>query len=101
MKRFFPKGYYEAKLQVRPKDQQLLEFVNSKIKKSDIKIIDKNELKEGYDIYINSANFAIKIGKLFRNKYKIKPKISKSLTGEDKTAGKRVYKLTVLLKINQ
>ncbi len=100
MKRFFPSGYYEAKLQVRPKDKKLLEFVFREIKKSDIEIIDKNELKEGYDIYINSANFAVKLGKLFRNEYKIKPKVSKTLTGEDKAAGKRIYKLTVLLKIN-
>jgi NMD protein affecting ribosome stability and mRNA decay len=100
MKRFFPKGFYEAKLQVRPKDEKLLSFVNSKIKKYEVEIVDINELKEGYDVYINSANFAIRMGKMFRDEYKIKPKVSKTLTGEDKPAGKRIYKLTVLLKIN-
>jgi NMD protein affecting ribosome stability and mRNA decay len=100
MTKFIPKDYYEAKIQVRPNDEELLEFVNSELKKSSAEIIDKNQLKEGLDIYINSSDFAIKLGKLFRNKYKIKPKVSRSLTGEDKQLGKRIYKITVCLKIN-
>ncbi len=98
MKKFLPSGYFEAKLQVRPKDESHLEWVKKKIKKNNIEIVDINELKEGYDVYINSADFAIKIGKQFRNEFNIKPKVSRSLTGEDKAAGKRIYKITVLLK---
>lgn len=100
MKKFIPGEYYEAKLQVRPDDEKLLEFINSEIKKANVDVSDMNKLKEGIDIYINSADFAIKLGKKFRNKYKIKPKVSRSLTGENKQLGKRIYKITVLLKIN-
>jgi NMD protein affecting ribosome stability and mRNA decay len=100
MKKFIPGDYYEAKLQVRPNDAKLLEFINSEIKKANVEIVDRNNLKEGIDLYINSADFAIKMGKKFRNKYDIKPKVSRSLTGENKQLGKRIYKITVLLKIN-
>ena len=54
--------------------------------------------KEGYDIFIDSSDLAVRIGKQFRSKYKVKPKVTKSLTGEDKQKGKRIYKLTVLLR---
>ncbi len=100
MKKFIPQGYYEAKIQIRPNDESLLKFVNSEIKKANVEIIDQNKLKEGWDLYINSSDFAIRLGKLFRNKYDIKPKVSRSLTGENKQLGKRIYKLTVSLKIN-
>jgi NMD protein affecting ribosome stability and mRNA decay len=100
MKKFLPSGYFEAKLQVRPSDPDLIAFVKKEIKKYDVEVVDENKLKEGLDIYINSANFAIRMGKIFREKYKIKPKVSKSLKGENKQAGKLIYKLTVLLKIN-
>ncbi|MBT3691567.1 hypothetical protein HOG16_05000 [Candidatus Woesearchaeota archaeon] len=100
MKKYSPEGFYEAKIQVRPNDPELLAFVKKEIEKHEVELIDENILKEGIDLYINSANFAVRLGKLFRNKYKIKPKVSKMLTGENKQIGKRIYKLTVLLKIN-
>jgi NMD protein affecting ribosome stability and mRNA decay len=100
MKKFIPSGYYEAKLQIRPKDQELFDFISSHIKKSGVKIVDINELKEGFDIYITSSKILSKLGRAFKNKYKIKPKMSKTLTGEDKQAGKRIYKTTILFRIN-
>jgi NMD protein affecting ribosome stability and mRNA decay len=98
MKKFKPRNYYEAKLQIRPQDENLLNFVSFQLKKADIKIIDIVKLKEGFDVYIDSSKFAVKLGRLFKNKYKTKPKITKSLTGENKQKGKRIYKLTVLLR---
>ncbi len=100
MKKYSPEGYYEAKIQIRPNDPELVAFVKKEIEKNKIELIDENKLKEGLDLYITSSDFAVRIGKLFRNKYKIKPKVSKTLTGENKQIGKRIYKLTVLLKIN-
>ena len=94
MKKYSPEGYYEAKIQIRPNDPELVAFVKKEIEKNKIELID------GLDLYITSSDFAVRIGKLFRNKYKIKPKVSKTLTGENKQIGKRIYKLTVLLKIN-
>ena len=38
---------------------------------------------------------------LFRNKYKVKPTVSRSLTGEDKQHGKRIHKITVLFRKNK
>ena len=100
MKKYSPEGYYEAKIQIRPNDPELVAFVKKEIEKNKIELIDENKLKEGIDLYINSSDFAVRIGKLFRNKYKIKSKVSNTLTGENKQIGKRIYKITVLLKIN-
>jgi len=100
MKKFSPKGYYEAKIQIRSKNNELLDFVLTEIKKYNVTISDQLKLKEGVDLYIDSSEFAVKLGKLFRDKYKKRPVITRSLTGEDKQLGKRIYKLTVCLRLD-
>ena len=100
MKKFQPKGNYEAKIQIRPKSQELLDFVLSELKKANVRITDEHTLKEGFDLYIDSAEFGVRLGKLFRNKYKIKPIVPSSLIGEDKQLGKRINRLTVCLKLS-
>lgn len=100
MKKFLPKGPFEAKLQIRPKDPDLIQFIKKELSKTEAEIVDENKLKEGLDIYITSSQIAFKLGKIFRDRYKIKPKITKSLVGENKQLGKRIYRLTVLFKIN-
>jgi len=51
------------------------------------------------DIYVDNATFAVRISKKFRQKFKGESKITRSLIGEDKTKGKRIYRITVLLRL--
>lgn len=90
---------YQAKLQLRPDDKELLTFVKKLIREYKVTIVKEDKLKEGIDLYIDSNKFAVSLAKKFRNKYKVKPKVTRSLYTEDKQKGKRIHRLTVLLRM--
>ncbi|MFH1376159.1 MAG: NMD3-related protein [Candidatus Woesearchaeota archaeon] len=90
---------YQAKLQLRPKDQKLYSYVITQIKDNDIKIIKESKLKEGIDLYIDSNKFAFSLAKKFKHKFKGETRITKSLYGLNKQAGKQINRLTVLLRM--
>ena len=88
---------FKAKLQLRPKNEELFNFVISQLKKNNIQVTKIDELKEGVDVYITSSQFAVALAKLFKKRFKGIVKTSNSLTGEDHYG--RIYKLTVLLRL--
>jgi len=90
---------HSAKFQLRPYDEDLIEYIFSKIEEEGINITKQVKLKEGVDIYIDNATFAVKISKKFKLRFKGETKITRSLIGENKTKGKRIYKVTVLLRL--
>ena len=54
--------YYEAKIQIRPKDKELEAFIKNQIDKNDYVFISKEEVKKyGIDLYITSLKFAKKL----------------------------------------
>lgn len=90
---------YKAKLQLRPKSEELFNFVMDQLKRNNIPITNAKELKEGVDIYITSSQFAVSLAKLFKKRFNGIVKTTNSLTGEDKYG--RIYKLTVLMKLKE
>ena len=90
---------YKAKLQLRPKNEELYNFVISQLNKNNVQVTRLIELKEGIDIYISSAEFAVKLGKLFKRQFRGTVKTTNSLTSQDKRTLKRIYKLTVLMRL--
>ena len=95
---------HSAKLQIRPYNQKVIDYVLDKIKEEKITIIKRPQstkqikLKEGLDIYVDNATFAVRISKKFKQKFKGESKITRSLIGENKNKGKRIYRITVLLR---
>ncbi len=90
---------HSAKIQIRPNNKKLIGYVLTKIEKERINITKQKELKEGIDIHIDNATFAVSLSKKFKSEFKGETKITRSLIGENKTKGKRIYRLTVLLRI--
>lgn len=90
-----------AKIQIRPFNEEVISFVFSQIKKESIIIDKQKKLKEGLDIYINDASFSIQLSKKFKKNFNGETKITRSLIGEDKKKGKRIYRVTVLLRFLQ
>jgi len=90
---------HSAKIQIRPYNKELIDYVLSKINEEGINITKETKLKEGLDIHIDNATFAVKISKKFKTRFKGESKITRSLIGENKTRGKRIYKVTVLLRM--
>ena len=87
------------KIQIRPKSKELYDFVKKELKKSNTEITQEKPLKEGIDIFIEDSQVAFNLGRKFKSVFKAKPKVTKSLYGENKQKGKRLYKLTVLLRM--
>ncbi len=90
---------HSAKIQIRPFDKDLIEYILSQIREEGIGVTKQVKLKEGLDIHINNATFAVKLSRKFKSRFKGESKITRSLIGENKTRGKRIYKLTVLLRL--
>jgi len=96
--------YYETKIQLRGKKLELIlkeieTFLERLRDKERLAFISEmKELKEGIDLYIPSKSIARKIVNFLKKKYKIKTKISRTLWGLE--SGKRVYKDTILVRID-
>jgi len=98
-------GYFQATLQIRAPDE-LLPEIKSEIE-SQINYLNQydnlafisnfQETKNGFDFLIGSKNSANQIAKILKLKYKAKIKISRKLSGSIK--GKKVYRDTILVKV--
>lgn len=92
-------NYFEAIIQLRPHDDELVEFVYKQIEKEEHAFISKVvELKEGFDLYVSSNKFALKMGKRLSQSFKGETKISKTLHTRDKMRSKDLYRMTVCFR---
>jgi NMD protein affecting ribosome stability and mRNA decay len=95
------KDYFEAILQIRPRDDKVLEYVKreaSKVNTGISKIIDK---KFGYDVYLTSRKTVVQIGKSLKKKFGGETKFSKTLHSTDRLTSKLRYRVTVLFRVKQ
>lgn len=93
-------SYYEAIIQIRPKNEELLNFIERDIKEnSRISITKFEESKHGYDLYITSRSYLKNILPKVKSKFEIESKISRTLFG--KKDGKDVYRITLLIRLNK
>lgn len=90
---------YKAKIQLRPNNQNLYSYVINELKNNKIDIVKQTKLKEGIDIYINSSTFAFGLAKKARKEFKLETKVTRSLYGLNKERGNKLYRLTVLLRM--
>ena len=74
--------YYEAKIQLRPASEKILDFVNNQIKERKGVFISKiDKLKTGVDIYISDQRFAQALGKKLKKVFGGELKLSRKLHG--------------------
>jgi NMD protein affecting ribosome stability and mRNA decay len=90
--------FHKAKIQIRPFDEEVIKFVYTHLKKEGIKITEEKKLKEGLDVHTHNATFAVTLSRKFKQRFNGETKITRSLIGENKNKGKRIYRLTVLLR---
>jgi len=99
MKKYITSKPYQAKLQLRPANKEALKFIENTLKKDGAEITEIFERKEGLDILVTSSRAAFRLAKKFKDRFKGETKVTRSLVGEDKHAGKLLYRLTVLLRL--
>ena len=92
-------GYYQSILQLRPCKEEVINFVINQIKKNNIQIGKKVELKEGLDLYLSSNKFTLALGKKLKKSFKGSLKISKKLFTRDRLTSKKVYRITVCFRL--
>lgn len=92
-------GYYEAILQIRPREREVELFIKKKFadsRKASISSIKK--LKTGIDYYITSWEFAVSLGNHLVRKFGGTVLVSKKIYGKTKKKGQIVYRCTVLYR---
>nr|MBA4405494.1 hypothetical protein [Nanoarchaeum sp.] len=99
MKRVYqPTVAYQAKIQIRPTDEKVYSFVKSELKKTGNKINQEFQMKDGIDLYVASGHGIFGICKKFKRVFRGEVKTTFSLTTLDVQAGKKVNRLTALLR---
>lgn len=94
--------YYEAILQVRPYNKEVVDFISELVdSRNDVKVSKFKELKTGIDIYLTNQRFArgalaSQLRRKFRNG---KLTMSRSLFGQHKMSSRLVYRATILFRL--
>jgi NMD protein affecting ribosome stability and mRNA decay len=94
--------YYEAILQIRPKRNDVLDYVVQVIEaKPKVTISKIKEFKHGYDIYISDQRFARgALAQQLRRKYKgSKVIITKTLYGVDRMSSRLLYRASISVRL--
>ena len=90
-------GYYEAILQLREVNQDVLEFSLDEIEKRNVSIAKAVKLKTGVDYYLSDQQFTKALGKKLQKKFGGQLVVTAKLFGVRK--GKEVYRVTVLFRV--
>jgi nonsense-mediated mRNA decay protein 3 len=92
--------YFEAKLQIRPRNEKVLKFVEEYCEgRKNLFISKVDDVKEGYDVYLSDQRETRNLGNLLKKKFDGKTKESKKIFGQKD--GQDVYRGTVLFRLNE
>jgi NMD protein affecting ribosome stability and mRNA decay len=95
-------SYYEAIIQIRPSNKEVLEFIDKKISERKGMFISKVEkLKTGVDLYVSDQRFARALSKFLKKKFGGEVKLTRKLHTVSKRTGKPLYRVTVLFRLKE
>lgn len=93
-----PDKYYQAIIQIRPKDKEILAYVRKQVKGKGAEISKEVYHKFGIDVYVTDQKVARNIGQKLKKAFKGELKISKTIFTRDRQTSKDVYRGTVLFR---
>ena len=92
--------YFEAKIQLRPFDRKVYDFILKQVsKRNDAFITKEVRCKTGMDIYLTNQRFARSLGKKLKDNFKGELKITRTLHSRDRLRSKLKYRATVLFRL--
>ena len=95
-------NYYEAIIQLRPKNTELIQFVvHAADQRKDVFISEVKENKTGFDVYISSQRFARTLGKMMKDRFKGTLKVTRTLFKKDRQTSKTLYRATILFRLEE
>lgn len=93
-------GYYEAILQLRPKDEEVLKFVKKQLeKRNDVSVAKIVNLETGTDLYLTSHRFAKSLSNKLKKVFKGTLKVTKKLHTVDRLTSRKIYKITICFRL--
>jgi|GEM_PF-1467262 len=90
--------YYEAILQLRNPNKQVLNLVKEEIERRKVGVAKIEEVRNGYDYYLADQRFSRQVGKKLKNKFKGILKVTAKLYSVSRQTGKQIFRLTVLYR---
>lgn len=91
--------YFEATIQLRPDNKELVQFVKKQMEKHpDVFVSQEIHKKYGTDLYVSSRKFATLMGKRLKLSFKGKVTLSRKLFTKDRYSGKAIYRVTVCFR---
>jgi nonsense-mediated mRNA decay protein 3 len=94
--------YFEAVIQLRPADDEVIRFIENQVRKRDDIFISKVEkLKTGVNFWISSQRFARTLGKKLKQSFKGELIITRTLHTRHKLTSKDLYRATVLFRVDR
>ena len=94
--------YFEAKIQLRPYDKEVFDYIMREIDKRKGVFVSKiDELKTGVDIFLSDQKFARRLGKMLKDKYGGELKITRTLFSQNKLTSRLIYRGTVLFRLKK
>ncbi len=88
--------YYEAILQLRDVEDEVIDFVDDEIDRKNIPLAKIKKVTNGYDYYLGNSNLTKNLGKTLQEKYGGEFVVTATLF--TRKEGKPVYRLTILFR---
>src|SRR3989344_5832341 len=89
--------YFQAKIQIRPYDQEVINYLLREIDQRDDILIAKEERhKTGIDYYVTSNTAAKAVGQKLKKRFKGELKVTRKLFGVNRLTSKMLWRVTVL-----
>ena len=93
-------NYYEAILQLRPYNEDLINFILKKIQgRKNVYIVKEVPQKTGIDLYLSDQRFARSLGKQIKRQFKGKLILSRQLHTRNRMTSRNVYRVTVCFRL--
>lgn len=93
---------YQGILQLRPNNEQVLNYVYNEIEKNgNVFITREIKKKFGIDIYLTNKFFLIQLGKRLKQRFPGKITRSRSLHSRHRVTSKLVYRTTICFRLTQ
>ena len=94
------KDYFEGILQLRNVNNDVIDFVFDLVdKRENVSITKQTKVVNGYDIYLTSQKFLMRLGKKLKNTFYGEMKVSTKLFTRNRVTGKCVYRVNVLFRM--
>ncbi|MAE13226.1 hypothetical protein CMO92_01555 [Candidatus Woesearchaeota archaeon] len=91
--------YYEAIIQLRDSNEEVIDFIQEKVnKKPGVHINKIEQVTNGYDLYLTSSQFANTLGKLLQEHFGGTVKRSRRLYTKNHLTSKTIYRTTLLFR---